>query len=292
MKKAALIFGGLLLSALACGSVSAETVRVKLTARVSDVFDPQGQLNGKIVVGQRMNGTYVYNSNTPNRSNIPGFGQYQPYANEARMRFAAGSIVFETTQPTQGIAIFINPHTNGTGQFMMDSTGNKPLANGASIGSIAVDFQGVGTMTQSEALPTVAPDLHGYWRKEVSIFAGDSSFSVRATIEVAELLETEAIEISPAAGNFLPSQRFDAALTLPRNSTIATAQASVHGIPLPFNYPGTCHVLPPNSTNKPSLICANFEAALPAANGAPIEWNVVLTNGTTLTETVNWVLVQ
>jgi hypothetical protein len=40
------------------------------------------------------------------------------------------------------------------------------------------------------------------------------------------------------------------------------------------------------------LICANFEAAIPAAAGAPIEWNVVLTNGTTLTETVNWVLVQ
>ncbi|MDY6949460.1 MAG: hypothetical protein SXG53_27560, partial [Pseudomonadota bacterium] len=218
MKKAVLILSGLLLSALACGSVSAQAVRVKLTARVSDVFDPQGQLNGKIVAGQRMNGTYVYNANTPNLSPVAGFGQYRPYANEARLRFAAGSLVFESTQPTQGISIFINPHTNGAGQFIMDSTGNKPLSNGVSVENISLEFQGVGTVTESGALPTVAPDLHGYWRKEVSIFGGGSTFSVRATIEAAELIQADAIEVSPAAGNFLPGQRFDAALTLPRNS--------------------------------------------------------------------------
>src|SRR5690606_27481198 len=67
MKKAALIVSGLLVSALVCGSVVAEPVRVRLTARVTDVSDPQGHLNGKIVPGQRMNGTYVYNTNTPNR---------------------------------------------------------------------------------------------------------------------------------------------------------------------------------------------------------------------------------
>lgn len=292
MKKAALIFSGLLLSALACGSVSAETVRVRLTARVNDVSDPQGQLNGKIVVGQRVSGTYVYNSNTPNLSPIPGFGHYRPYANEARVRFAAGSHVFESAQPTQGMAIMINPHTNGSGQFILDSNDNKPLANGVSVNSIFLDFQGTGTLTQSEALPTAAPDLHGYWRKEVSFSGGGFAFNVRAVIEAAELIVVDAIEVSPAAGSFVTGQRFDAALTLPRNSSVTSAQASANGISLPLNYPGTCQLLPSNSAGKPTLLCPDVQAVLPSAGGAPIEWNVVLTNGTTLTQSVDWELAQ
>lgn len=35
---------------------------------------------------QRVNGLYVYNPNTPNQAPFPGFGDYRPYANEARIR--------------------------------------------------------------------------------------------------------------------------------------------------------------------------------------------------------------
>lgn len=292
MKKAALIFSGLLLSALACGAVSAETVRVKLTARVSDVSDPQGHLNGKIVVNQRVSGTYVYNSNSPNLSQIPGFGHYLPYANEARVRFAAGSHVFESAQPTQGMAIMINPHTNGSGQFILDSNNNKPLANGVSVDNIWMEFQGTGNMTQSEALPTVAPDLQSYFRKQLQFSGGGFGFSVHAVIEAAELVVADAIEVSPAAGSFVLGQRFDAALTLPRNSSVASAQASANGIALPLSYPGNCQLLPPNSASKPALLCSDAQTVLWSAGGAPIEWSVVLTNGITLTESVNWVLAE
>lgn len=287
-----MIFSGLLLSALACGSVSAETVRVRLTARVSQVVDSQGLLDGKIVVGTRVNGTYVYNTNTPNLSPDPAFGWYRPYANEGRVRFAAGSFVFESAQPTQGISIFVNPDVNGNGQFLVDSTDNKPLSNGAGVDYIRVDFQGTGSVTQSSALPTIAPVLQGFFRKEVQLAGGGFAFDVRATIEAAELIVADAIEVSPAAGSFVPGQRFDAALTLPRNSSVVTAQASVNGVSLPLSYPGTCQLLPPNGANKPSLLCPDAYTVLPTAGGAPIEWDVVLTNGTTLTESVSWELAQ
>lgn len=292
MKKAALIFGGLLLSAMVCASATAATVRVQLTARVVQVNDPQGQLNGKIVLGQRMNGTYVYNTNTPNQSPWPGAGEYRPYANEARMRFAAGSLVFESAQPTQGISIMVSPHTQGFGQFTMGSSDNKPLSSGPTVDMIWMDFQGVGTLTQSTALATVAPDLIGYSTKEVSISGGGFAFDVRAVIEAAELIDGVAFEVSPAAGSFLPTQHFDAALILPPNSNVATVQASANGSQLPLSYPGNCQLQPPNSAGKPSVLCPNTEWALSLTGGAPIEWNVVLTNGKTLTESVSWVLAQ
>lgn len=292
MKKAALIVSGLLLSALACGSVAAETVRVRLTARVTDVSDPQGHLDGRIVPGQRMNGTYVYNTNTPNQSPDSSMGQYQPYANEARLRFASGSLVFENVAPTQEMLISVQPHNFGSGYFLFDSNENKPLPNGASVDFINLLFNGVGTLTESAALATVAPDLQGYWQKNVSISGGGGSFQLNAMIEAAELIVPNAFEVTPATGNFVPGQQFDAALILPRNSNVASAQASASGFPLPLSYPGNCQLLPPNSAQKPSLLCPNAESVLPTAHGEPIEWTVVLTNGTTLTQTVTWALAQ
>jgi hypothetical protein len=293
MKKAVLIVSSLLLAALASGSASAAQVRVRLTARVNYVSDSQGQLNGKIVVGQRLNGTYVYNTNTPDQMPASGWGEYWPYANEARVRFAAGSLVFESAQPTQGIMIQVHPHAGGSGQFMIDSYENKDLANGANVESISLRFSGVGTVTQSEALPAVAPDLPGYYTKEVMISGAGSSFEVRASIEVAELIVADAIQISPAAGSFIPGQRFDASLTLPRNSQVVSAQASFAGFPLPFNYPGNCSLVPQSGAGKPALLCPNVETALSTVHGGePIEWNVVLSNGTTLTQTVVWELAQ
>jgi hypothetical protein len=265
-------------------------VRVKLTARVVQVTDPQNQLNGKIVVGQRVNGTYVYNTNMPNQAPFPGAGEYQPYANEARMRFAVGGLVFESAQPTQGIHISVFPHTQGSGQFIMGSTDNKPLSNGATVDMIYMNFQGVGTLTQSVALPSVAPDLIGYGTKSVSLSGSGFAYDVETEIEAAELIGAGSIEFSPAAGSFIPSQHFDAALTLPANSNVASAEASVNGVSVGLNYPGNCQLLPPNSAGKPSLLCPNADYALTLSGGAPIEWNVVLTNGVTLTESIGWVL--
>jgi hypothetical protein len=292
MKTATLLVGGLLLSAFLSGPVSAEQVRVKVTARVSDVSDPGNILAGKIVFGQRVTGTYVYNTNTPNESPDPGVGRYHPYANEARMRFVAGSIVFESVQPTQGIRMEVQSQTSGEGRFFMISPENKPLASGASVETIALEIRGNGNVTETTALPHVAPDLTHYWIKDV-ILGGSvagSYYFVRAQIEVAERVVADAIEVSPASGSFVANQHFDAALTLPRNTTPANAHAVANGVTLPLTYPGNCQLQPPNSAGKRSLLCPAADSVLPIAAGAPIEWTVELTNGTILTETVTWEL--
>lgn len=297
MRTAALIVFGAL-SVIALGTAAAEPVRVRVTARVSDVSDPGQSLGGRIVFGQRVTGTYVYNTNTPNESPDPqNSGQYRPFANEARLRFVAGGLVFESVQPTQQIAIFIQPHVPfGHGQFLMTSDDNKPLANGAQVTSMYVDFQGQGNLTQSSALPNVAPDLLNYDQHEVVLTgnSGGSFFEVRANIEVAELIVASSLEILPAAGDFVTGQHFDTAVLLPRGSNVLFARATANGNGIGLQYPGTaCQLVPPpNNAAKPVILCTGAEAALAAAGGAPIEWNVEMTNGTVLTETVEWRIVQ
>lgn len=290
MKTAAVFFSGVMLSALACAPAAAETVRVRLTARVTSVSD-SGLFHGQIVVGQRLTGTYVYNTNTPDlEAADPEEGFYIPYANEARVRLVAGGVVFESVQPTQGISIMVDSHADGNGSFDFRSLDNKPLPSTAGIDEISVQFYGAGTVTESDALTAVAPDLIGYSTREVTIRGFSPQFTVVADIETAELIVTGALEVSPAAGNFVPTQDFDAAVTLPRNTTPASAQATANGHTLPLSYPGTCQLLPPNQAGQRALLCPDADAVLPQAAGAPIEWTVVLTNGTTLTQSVNWAL--
>lgn len=293
MKKAGLFVSGLLLSALACAPAVAETVRVRVLGRVIHAIDPQGVLNGKIVQGQRLTGTYVYNTNTPNLSPSPDRGEYRPYANEARVRFAAGGLIFESAQPTQGIYITVDPEdVSSGGTFWMSSFDNKPLSTGVALSDIMVRFHGSGSLMQSTALPNVAPSLTNYTTKEVRITGSGFSFQVIAEIETAELIVADAIAVSPAAGSFLPGQQFDAALTLPRNSDVVNVIAKANGAPLPIGYPGYCTLVPPNSAGRPAVLCPSASSVLPLAADAPIEWTVELSNGTVLTETVNWTLAE
>lgn len=290
MRKSALFVCGLALSALASAPAMAEIVRVKLTARVTQLGD-SGAFEGKIVLGQRLSGTYVYNTDTPDQSDNPSYGQYHTYPSEARVRFVSGGLVFESAQP-QEIVINVEPPTSSVGEFLINSYNNEPLSNGTNIEHIWVRFRGVGDLTQSTALPAGLPDLADYPESEVMISSGGSSDFVRAEIESVEIVIPDVFKVSPATGSFVPGQQFDAALILPRNSNVVSAQATANGATLPLAYPGSCTLLPPNSVGKPALLCPDADAVLPLVAGAPIEWSVVLSNGTTLTKTVTWTLAQ
>jgi len=290
MKKAALLLGGLIMSAFVSGTALAEVVRVRLTARVTQVDDPNSYLHGNIVVGQRMTGVYVYNTNTPNQSPLPDHGEYRPYANEARVRFASGSVVFESRQPTQGIEILIHPND----YFHINSFDNETLVNGGgAVDQIQIALEGNGNLNQTVALPTGAPDLTQYSTKEVTISTyyppqTGGGYTVRAEIEAAELVVPDKVVVSPASGTFAANQHFDAAVILPRNSVVQNAHAMANGVLLPLTYPGSCQLQPQVGTGKPSLLCPGADAVLSLQPGEPIEWTVELTNGTIYTETVNW----
>jgi hypothetical protein len=79
---------------------------------------------------------------------------------------------------------------------------------------------------------------------------------------------------------------------LPIGSQIASAHASVGSLALPFAYPGTCQLIAPGGGTRPAVLCPDAHTALPTAAGAPIEWQVELTDGTVLTERSEWRLIQ
>jgi hypothetical protein len=298
MKKTVLLLSGLLLSAFVSGPAAAEVVRVRVTARVTTLDDPNGRLAGKVIVGQRITGTYVYNTNTPNRSPHPDLsGEYLPFANEARVRFVVGGLAFESQQPTQSIRISIQSHTSNVGYFGIVSADNKALADGTAIDYILIDFRGAGSVTESTALPNVAPTLNPgpvfpfYFQRRLEIRASSTlgGYNIIGDIEAAELIEAEAIVVSPASGTFAANQHFDASVILPRNTGIFTAQATSNGVTLPLSYPGNCFAQGQVGTGRPSLLCPGADAVLSTIQpGASIVWTVQLLNGTTHTETVTW----
>lgn len=287
MKKAILLLSGLLLSAVVSGSAVAEVVRMRVTARVTNINDPSGLLAGKVALGQRVTGTYVYNTNTPNVSPDPQFiGEYYPYANEARMRFAVGGLVFESKQPTQGIDIRIFAQPGGWGNFVMASRDNKPMIDGTSVHDIQMQLDGNGNLTQSTALPTAVPVFRTYQTKRVSI--NTSNYNIAADLEAAEIIVPDVVVVTPASGTFAANQHFDAAVILPRNSVVSNAFATANGVPVPLNYPGSCQLQPQIGTGRPSLLCPGADSVLSIHPTAQIEWRIELTNGTVHTETVNW----
>lgn len=287
MKTAVMLLSGLLLAAFVSAPAEAVQVRVRVTARVNSLYDPGNVLAGKVAMGQRVTGTYVYNTNTPNLASDPNtHGQYRPYANEARVRFAIGSLVFESNQPTQGIEIYLQPNSS-YGEFQIASYDNKPLANGTQVYEIRMEMFGQGNVTESTALPVLAPNLQQYDQKQVRIEG--NSFSIYAELEVAELIVPDAIVVTPASGTFAANQHFDAAVILPRAGTVLHARATANGASLGLNYPGSCQLQPAaGATGRPSLLCPGADAALSLAPGEPILWTVEMTNGTVYSETVNW----
>lgn len=147
-------------------------------------------------------------------------------------------------------------------------------------------FNGNGNVTESSALPAVAPVVATYGTRE--IFISDPGLRVRANIEAAEAIETATIEVSPASGNFVANQTFDAAIILPRTGTVASARAFSNGAPLGFNYPGNCQLQQPVGPGKPSILCYRASDMLPVTNGAPIDWTVEMTDGAAYSKTVTW----
>ena len=296
MKTASSFLCFALLSALAIEPAFAEPVTVKITARVYGWNDSAGVFNGQIPWGSLISGTYSYDTEAPTYPQN-GPGAYRPLGTQASISLRSGTFVFESVPESQ-FDLAVEPiGTLGStdGRLRISSVGNRPLAPGVWVNGITFTFiDPTGQEPTSTALPAGAPDLQRFTENDLRIQGNDSSFhnfEVWAQIETAELVPP-AIEVSPGKGNFLAQQRFDAALLLPVGSQIATMQASAGGTPLPLSYPGTCSLAPPNSANRPAILCPDAHTVLTTLGaGTPVSWHVELADGTLLDESVQWRLI-
>jgi hypothetical protein len=103
------------------------------------------------------------------------------------------------------------------------------------------------------------------------------------------------IQVSPLTGSsFVSQQHFDFAVLAPAGSTISSAQITAHGAPLPL-YPGAwCQLGPANSAGRPVILCPNGDVLLAGlGSGAQqLTFQVVLSDGTTINQSVVWTLIE
>lgn len=290
---------GAIASVFSVGSASAAQLTVYLTGHVTSVYDSAGMLGGQLAVGQTLTGQYTYDTSVPDHDSSWNYGDYPQGNWQGSVRLSVGSTVFESdpTAPYWGYEVVVHPpdQPGYQGFIRLLTSGYKPLANGAPVNDVQINFDDYpGDTPSSDALPTSAPDLSKFGQPTINVtgYNGTSSYNVVFAIDSVSAMPPPdgGWVVSPAAGRFSRLQRFDAALLLPPGSQIQSMQASVGGAPVPFYYPGSCSLTPPNSKGQPTIVCPDAPYRLPDGV-SHIDWSVQLTDGTILDKAVDWELI-
>jgi len=82
--------------ALGIGNLRAEIVEINITAEISEIHDQYGLLNGQLSVGSIISGSYIYDSDTPDSSLEPDYGEYLHTSGPHGITLNAGGFVFQT----------------------------------------------------------------------------------------------------------------------------------------------------------------------------------------------------
>ena len=299
MKNAAKFLLAATLLAAATAASAGEFLTVEVKGRVASVYDPANLLGGQVADGQVVTGNYKYDIHVPDQSADSGLGTYhQP---DGSVRLAVGSLVFES-DPASGMAVRDvlvapeSPNTNGA-LFIVTSETNKPLPNGTPVAQIQFQFRDpTGHVPATDALPVTAPNLLSFDYPTATLYGAVNSqyYWVSVELEATYSDGTQSdLVISPGKSTFVSGQRFDVALLLPPGSGVMRVTSSLDGQPLPMSFPGSCSFAPPNSQNRPTLLCPDAQLHLPSVEGKQrVEWEVELSDGTVIWNPVEWTLIQ
>lgn len=298
MKSKSLLLGAIA-SVCSVGSASAVQLTVYLTGHVTGVYDSAGMLGGQFTVGQTVTGQYTYDTSVPDHDSSWNYGNYVQGNWQGSVRLSVGSAVFESdlTAPYWRYEVVVHPpdQPGYQGFIRLLTSGYKPLTNGAPVNDVQINFDDYpGDTPSSDTLPTSAPDLSKFGQPTINVmgYNGTGSYGVVFAIDSVSTMPPPdgGWVISPATGRFSRLQRFDAALLLPPGKQVQSMQASVGGAPVPFYYPGSCSLTPPNSKGQPTIICPDAPYRLPDGL-SHIDWRVQLTDGTILDKAVDWELI-
>lgn len=259
---------------------SAAVISVAVTAHVIQVNDP----SLGVTVGQAVTAMYSYDTTTPVSGSVAGNGDVyllsSPPAN-----ISVSVVGGATYQPSSTWTQQINV-TSGPNEFAY-------LAFPSTSGPAEIILQCLDNDSQwlsPPALPTTPPSLNPQFAGSVTILPpGSSGF----TAQIDTVTEVPSITVSPADGDFIAQQNFDAVLLLSAQLSVTGLQASVGGNSIAFTYPGTCQLAAPNGAQRAAIICPNAAAVLAGLGGGSvtINWLVTLADGSTLQRSSLWSLI-
>lgn len=284
MRKAVWVGACLVALGLAAEDASAEVITIAVTGHITNINDT----SLGVTVGQAVTGTYSYDTATPVSGPAPVGGTGDAYTLAAPPANIGVSVVGGSTYQAT---------STWSQQILVTGTGGNDFAymafNPASSGppEILLSYNDhTNQWLSPPALPTTLPTLSSQLSGSISIYPpGSSGFSAN----IDTVTQVPSITVSPANGEFIAQQNFDAVLLLSAQLSVASMQASVNGTAIGLSYPGTCQLAAANNAQRAAVICPNASAVLAGLGGNPVtvNWLITLADGSTLTQAVVWNLV-
>lgn len=143
----------------------AELITIQITGQVDSIYDPYGYFKGKIKVGDLVEGTYVYQSSTPDSDlSDPIKGTYYHYIPPAGISLSAGSVQFASDPFNLAFEVFTrNNIDSGDDIYGFISHRNLSLSGNVYVETISWQLNdSTGTAFSTDALPLTAPVLENW----------------------------------------------------------------------------------------------------------------------------------
>ena len=185
-----LVIGCLVFYAL---PINAATVEFEVTAEVTEVEDTGGLLQGKIVPGSIIEGSYIFDSDTPDDyPDASGYGEYHHYSSPFGISLAIEGFVFQTNQSNVNFCIFVaNDFYPSHDSYVVESNANDFLYEDVKISKLKLLlYDPAANALNSDELLIDAPYLENWETKELLLGGGKydawgrpiDEFSVMANI--------------------------------------------------------------------------------------------------------------
>ena len=189
-------------------AAQAVLITIEIEAVVDRVDDPHGYLEGKIIVGDIITGSYMYESTTPDTNPLQKGGRYEHTTAPHGIFLSVGGFVFETNPGNVDFLIEIENDHPPDDNYLVRSHNNLPLSNGTLIGGISWLLEdNTGNALSSDALPLTAPVLDDWGFNRLTVNGGTRAIPFGIMGHVTSAIPEPASVLLFALGGFLLRKR-------------------------------------------------------------------------------------
>lgn len=269
-----------------------------VVAKVEEVYDPAGILQGRVAVGETVDGSYQLEPTLSDLDSSPEWGAYEhPLVSGYGFNLSVSDLSFSTDSAYAPVRVTV-ANSSGHDHYEIWAEG------GTSNGDFALQeiFMHLGDSTatalSSDAL-IQTPDPAKFEGPRDLFIAGRSAdgmdyFHIRAQVLSIADSDSSAPELTllPADGQFLPGQAFDLGIALAPGENPVHIEGSVNGYDHSPWF-GSCQMGGGSETAGYFLICPQAHYLLdPEASLSVVNVTVTLEDGSTRSAQVQWELLR
>jgi|GEM_PF-2361291 len=176
MRKRLLKASCVLLPLLCASAAEAELATYELSATIYEVYDPDNVLQGSVVAGQTVSGTYSFELTAFDEDPSPEYARYNQF-NAPGFELVINNQTIRSDNSVPGHMHEIHVGDSMSDHFHIMSWGNTSLGNGATVSDIALDlYDPNGTALNGTGLSTNAPNINAFTYKDLAIVGSDSAY--------------------------------------------------------------------------------------------------------------------